>query len=197
MFLADVLFPQFPDSTSIPADLANSLTSSLLNQPLPVRVNHHPGHPPAMGVKSRKETRCHSQAEPSPSVLSSTSTRGYGAHDIRNISQQMRVPTGASIPVGGILSQVHNPNLKGPRRGFEPDQRANSMDETRTDETRESTPERSLRIISGNYDKGTKRTPNFTPASAKVVDKEDEPRRASPRLRLSPFSKSDELASAE
>lgn len=34
-------------------------------------------------------------------------------------------------------------------------------------------------------EKGTKRNRNFTPASAKAIDEEDEPRRISPRMRIS------------
>jgi len=35
-------------------------------------------------------------------------------------------------------------------------------------------------------DKGVKRARHFTPASAKAIDDEDEPRRSSPRLRVGP-----------
>lgn len=46
---------------------------------------------------------------------------------------------------------------------------------------------------SSGSDKGNKRGRNFTPASAKAIDEEDEPRRASPRIRISSiFSGGDE-----
>ena len=54
--------------------------------------------------------------------------------------------------------------------------------------TNQSAIDNALRAVSGNsVDKGSKRLRNFTPASAKVIDEEDEPRRSSPRVRLTPF----------
>ena len=179
--LADVPFPSLPRSGPIPADLANSLTNSLLNQPLPMNRHHHAGQLPAMEVKSRKETRCQNQENLPPSTgSSSTSTCGNESHHIRKVSQQMRTPTGASLPAGTFASKVNSPQLMESKKGLETGQRAASVDELRTD----MTPEAVLRIISGNSAKGPKRTRNFTPVSAKIFDEGDDPRRDSPRTRI-------------
>lgn len=71
------------------------------------------------------------------------------------------------------------------------------MDELRTEMANECTPEAMLRLISGNFEKGTKRTLNFTSASAKVIDEEDDPRRHSPGSHLTPFPESIELGALE
>ena len=102
---------------------------------------------------------------------------------MRRVSQQMYMPSGASLPVCAMSSQVDSP---------EPVERVASLGgELSSGVSNLSTNDTPLSGSSGNSTgKGRKRSRQFTPASARVIDEEDEPRRGSPRARLTPFTQS-------
>ncbi|POR34960.1 Uncharacterized protein TPAR_04843 [Tolypocladium paradoxum] len=168
-----VTFSSLAQAASMPSDLGNSLTNSLLNQPMPVHMQQPNFHASAGEVKSRKENRFQQLAGPSP---------GQDHQEMRRVSQQMYMPPGASLPVCTV-SQANSP---------EPVQRVASMGgELSAGVNHLSTSDTPLSAASGNsVEKGTKRIRNFTPASASAIDEEDEPRRGSPRVRLTPFTES-------
>ncbi|PFH58101.1 hypothetical protein XA68_14146 [Ophiocordyceps unilateralis] len=109
-----VPYPMLSLNSSMPADLANSLTNSLLNQPMPVHFQQQQQQPPpppsfnvpAPEVKSRKENRRHQGAAPSPPVLITASGSGQDHQEMRRVSQQMYIPSGASLPVCMVIPSV-------------------------------------------------------------------------------------------
>ncbi|KAG6008129.1 hypothetical protein E4U43_000212 [Claviceps pusilla] len=176
-------FPMITHKTSLPSDFADSLTNSLLNQPMPMHFQQQAScHLPAADVKSRKENRGQVlHAMPPPTATGYPVSNNYYEHqEMRRVSQQMIVPSGSSLPVGTVDAgkpglDVTNQNGAARKCTTE------GGDETRT-----------TRVVS---DKGMKRSRNFTPASSRVIDEEDEPRRASPKIRLTPFVE-DEVTSS-
>jgi hypothetical protein len=182
-------FSIFHPNMAIPAGLATSLTSSLLNQPAPSQVQHHGSHIPAPEIKSRKETRLQPDARPSPSDDSSTSIPPQEQHrDLRKVSHQMYMAPGASVPTVIAPQQIQNHQHPKSRNVSESVKRTASNGDFGANITNQPLADTALRAVSGNsMEKVSKRSRNFTPASAKVIDKEDEPRRPSPRVRLTPF----------
>lgn len=174
-------------TASIPSDLASSLTNSLLNQPMPPLLQNSSFHVPTSEIKSRKENRLHQTTGPSPPALSTKSISGQDHADMRRVSQQMYIPSGASLPVCTVSSRAPSPQNQG---CLEPAQRAPS----RTGDSgmgveHLSTVDASVNVAPTMMtEKGAKRIRNFTPASSRAIDEEDEPRRASPRVRLTPFA---------
>ncbi|KAM4054298.1 NADH dehydrogenase (ubiquinone)-like protein [Hirsutella rhossiliensis] len=173
-------------NSSIPSDLAHSLTNSLLNQPMPLHFQQPNFHAPASEVRSRKENRRQQPAGPSPSAAS---TFGQDHQEMRRVSQQMYIPPGASVPVCTVNSQVNSPqdqDLPGPEQSqqgrssdSEPGPGSNMVDV-------KDAAVGGAGVITA--EKGTKRIRNYTPASVRAIDEEDEPRRGSPRVRLTPFT---------
>ncbi|KND90082.1 hypothetical protein TOPH_05293 [Tolypocladium ophioglossoides CBS 100239] len=176
-----VTFSSLAHSASIPSDLANSLTNSLLNQPMPVHMQQPNFHAPMGEIKSRKENRFQQLAGPSPSAIPTALTSCQDHQEMRRVSQQMYMPSGASLPVCTVSSQANSPEAV---------QRVSSMGgELSAGVNNLSTCDTPLSAASGNsVEKGTKRVRNFTPASARAIEEEDEPRRGSPRVRLTPFT---------
>lgn len=179
-----VPFPVLAHDTSFPSGLADSLTNSLLNQPLPLTAQHHAFHAPSAEVKSRKENRDHQHAGHSPSPAAGISAAGQEHQDIRRVSQQLYIPSGSSIPIGKAdVKDDNSPNVHdhtGPLKSFDNALQAAHASrkpsaETNDEETRQ------------NRERGMKRIRNFTPSSARAIDDEDEPRRLSPRVRLTSF----------
>lgn len=158
-------------------DLANSLTNSLLNQPMPIQVQAQGAPIPATEVRSRKENRL--QHNDQPITTASISTHATDHAEMRKVSQQLYMPSVGSLPAGvapqaSPLTQVT---------------RVPSLGEFGANITNLSAADSIITSSGGSAsDKGTKRVRNFTPASARVIDEEDEPQRASPRLRPSPFA---------
>ncbi|KAG6004399.1 hypothetical protein E4U21_001119 [Claviceps maximensis] len=184
--------PMITHNTSLPSDFADCLTNSLLNQPMPMHFQHPLScHVPAADVKSRKENRgqlgqlLHGAP---PSVAGLPETANYYEHqEMRHVSQQMIIPSGSSLPVGivdGVKAGLDdtNPGCAIKKGGTD------GGDETTTTTMTTTTTRVKL-------DKGMKRSRNFTPASSRVIDEEDEPRRASPRVRLTPFVEDDGTSS--
>ncbi|KAF4509293.1 hypothetical protein G6O67_005562 [Ophiocordyceps sinensis] len=181
-------YPIVTHNSSIPSDLASSLTNSLLNQSIPLYFQQPNFHAPATEVKSRKENRRQQPARPSPSALSAASTLGHDHQEMRRVSQHMYLPPGASVPVCTVNTQVNSPrdhdcanpesSQQGPFVGGETGASGNKL--------------AAQDLAAGDADgttaeKGTKRVRNYTPMSVKTIDDEDdEPRR--PRERLTPFT---------
>ena len=171
---------------AFPHDLATALTVSLLNQPPPAQVHQQSTTCPATEIKSRKETRIKQQTS-APIREASMPTASQGLGEMRKVSQQLSIPPGAALPTEKVPSNDDTPKM--PQTTNMSNLQSLNIDESSMEggiRPRENiTP---LRTISGNsLDKGGKRTRNFTPASAKAIDEEDEPQRASPRVRLTPF----------
>lgn len=133
---------------------------------------------PASEIKSRKENRhlnnsgsVGSSTNPSPSVEAqirkfSTTNTAFGI--IGNDR------TGSTASGSGLTSS---------RRG--------SAGEFGRDITNTASPNQTYAGVAAlgsgsgsGSEKGTKRSRNFTPASTKAIDEEDEPRQASPRVRM-------------
>ncbi|KAI0424460.1 hypothetical protein F5Y09DRAFT_139426 [Xylaria sp. FL1042] len=167
-------------TTNFSAELATSLTHSLLNQPHPLPVQGPNIAIPAPEIKSRKENRLNNEA-------SMEGTTSLDHIDMRKVSQSVYGQIGKtsrdtssttnSPPSQSAFSGVFSHrSLSGPEFGNDLTNSgilfAHGSNEpiTATDS----------RIGSGS-DKGIKRTRQFTPASAKAIDDEDEPRRISPR----------------
>ncbi|OAQ87697.1 NADH dehydrogenase (ubiquinone)-like protein [Purpureocillium lilacinum] len=117
-----VPFPMLSNSSVIPADLASSLTNSLLNQPMPMhfQLQGQASLEPAMEVKSRKENRNHARAH-SPSDMSMASAQDHV--DMRRVSQQLFIPAGGDVsclkmaPGDATLDNALATTLKeGPKR---------------------------------------------------------------------------------
>lgn len=144
---------------------------------MPQSVQPHQIPLPASEVKSRKENRhlnntgsAVSSTNPSPSVEAqirkfSTTNTAFGI--IGNDR------TGSSSASGPTFS----------RRG--------SAGEFGREITNTASPNQTYAGVAAlgtgsgsGSEKGTKRSRNFTPVSAKAIDEEDEPRRASPRVRM-------------
>ncbi|KAI1820150.1 hypothetical protein F4861DRAFT_543223 [Xylaria intraflava] len=170
-------------TTNFSTELATSLTNSLLNQPHPLPVQGAHMTMPAPEVKSRKENR----------LSNETSTEGITTNlehiDMRKVSQSVHSQLGkvsrdtsntsnsppSQSTFSGIFSQR---SLSGPEFG---DDLTNSAI-LFTHGNMESNVAAECRIGS-NCEKAVKRPRQFTPASAKAIDDEDEPRRSSPRVR--------------
>ncbi|GAO19344.1 hypothetical protein UVI_02008740 [Ustilaginoidea virens] len=166
-------FPVMRYDSPFPSDLATKLTHSLLNQSTPINMLQTNFTAPSLDVKSRKETR--SLAHSASSCLTPTPSQQQPHQDMRRASQQMYVPCGSSIPLGNVGCDA-------------PVQTAGSQDVCSTGKSGAETVDDGARMA---LDKGNKRTRNFTPASVRAIDEEDEPRRASPRVRLTSFAEDD------
>ncbi|KAF7561416.1 hypothetical protein G7046_g2725 [Stylonectria norvegica] len=178
-------FPIIPHNASLPADLATSLTNSLLNQPIPLQLQAHNMRTLASEVRSRKENRFQKQSDILPSMLSSTLTPQQEHQDQRKVSQQMYPPSGSSVPVN-----VAQPLKKSPNDGYHSAQRTPSVGRFGANIANLAEQDATLDVPASlgiSSEKGTKRVRNFTPRSTKVVE-EDEPRGGSPRMRLTPFT---------
>lgn len=174
-------FPYELPNSAISGELAHSLTQSLLNQPHPCPGALHSAQPhqiplPASEVRSRKENRhlTNSSYSHSPSSNASPSLEAQ----IRRFSQ-----TSNAL---GVTGNRADSSSSGPSFS-----RRTSAGEFGTEITNQATPNHTYAGVaaSGNLpgsgsEKGAKRNRNFTPASAKAIDEEDEPRRVSPRMRI-------------
>ena len=179
-------------AANIPADLAASLTNSLLNQPLPIPILPQITLPTS-AIKSRKDHKLVSSVPSNPSSESSTpQTSQLGS---RKSSQSIFnvEPRGRTASASGGAPSMHNsPSLNAQRIFSTTLSNTPSMDDFGTNITNIINmsqdglhPSTECSKISSNVPTiGVKRTRAFTPASARAIDEEDEPRRASPLLRL-------------
>ncbi|RSL74442.1 hypothetical protein CEP53_000317 [Fusarium sp. AF-6] len=183
-----VSFPIFPHNAVLPEDLAFSLTASLLSQPMPLQPHAPPTRTSTPEVRSRKENRKRHSTCPIPSTLSASTTVGLDHHDQRKVSQQLYIPSNGSIPLPIAKSQARS--SKSPQPDLT--KRSYSMSKfvsAQTPSTQSSPQEFPNAEGKAPVEKANKRSRNFTPGSAeRFEDDEDEHQRASPRIRLSPFS---------
>lgn len=166
---------------AISAELASSLTHSLLNQPHPLNGTFHPVQPhhiplPASEVRSRKENR-HLNNASSADTSSSDASPSVEAQ-IRKFSQTSNA--------FGLIGNDRDSSGSGTAYS-----RRTSAGEFGANITNQATPNQTYAGVAASgaatgsgSEKGTKRSRNFTPASAKAIDEEDEPRRVSPRMRV-------------
>ncbi|GAW14638.1 hypothetical protein ANO14919_040410 [Xylariales sp. No.14919] len=167
-------------TTNFSTELATSLTHSLLNQPHPLPVQGSNIAIPAPEIKSRKENRQNNEV-----LVEATTSLDH--IDMRKVSQSLygqlgktsrdTSSTSNSPPSQSTFSGVFSHrSFSGPEFGHDLTNSGILFD------TEPNTTITEGRIISGS-DKGIKRTRQFTPASAKAIDDEDEPRRGSPKSR--------------
>ncbi|PHH93069.1 hypothetical protein CDD83_1354 [Cordyceps sp. RAO-2017] len=170
--------PILSHSSSLPADLASSLTNSLLNQPMPLHFQQPNFQPPATEIRSRKENRRQQPGGPSPPAPPTTQTLVQDHHEMRRVSQQLYMPSGGSLPVGVGTSQIDSPQSQ---------DRAPRVSSMCSESGKAVTNDGGLAGgLGGTAEKGTKRIRHCTPVSIRAIDEEDEPRRGSPRVRLTP-----------
>lgn len=170
-----------PHST-ISSELASSLTNSLLNQPHPLSITSQSIQPhqiqlPASEVKSRKENR---------HLTNASSVQSPSSNSSPSIEAQIRKFSQTSNAFGVIGNDRADSFGSGPTFS-----RRTSAGEFGRDITNTVSPNQTYAGVAASgaapgsgSDKGIKRSRTFTPASAKVIDLEDEPRRASPRMRV-------------
>jgi hypothetical protein len=170
------------NSASFSTELATSLTHSLLNQPHPLPVQGSNIAIPAPEVKSRKENRLANDAPIEGTTnldhidMRKVSQSVYNEVDkvSRDTSSTTDMPPSQSTFSGVFSQRSHS----GPEFGNDLTNSGILFSHVNTD----SHVAAENRIGSGS-DKALRRTRQFTPASAKVIDDEDEPRRGSPRGR--------------
>ncbi|ROV96537.1 hypothetical protein VMCG_07835 [Cytospora schulzeri] len=170
-----------PHST-MSSELASSLTHSLLNQPHPLPVTSQSIQPhqiplPASEVKSRKENR---------HLTNASSVHSPSSNPSPSIEAQIRKFSQTSNAFGVIGSDRTDSGGSGPTFS-----RRTSAGEFGRDITNAVSPNQTYAgvaasgVVPGSgSDKGTMRSRNFTPASARAIDAEDEPRRSSPKMRV-------------
>ncbi|VUC24764.1 unnamed protein product [Clonostachys rosea] len=169
---------------AIPPGLATSFTNSLLNQPIPPsQYQSKTNSVPSNTVKSRKEACLEKQLQPSPALPEPIHDKIQT--DIRKVSQQIHMPANGDIPcltnTSNLCQEVKLPR---PRIISGADQH---YPESELRALIPSLKSITLRDISGNSDKGTKRARPDTPASIKAIDKEAKSRRPSSLVKLTPF----------
>jgi hypothetical protein len=192
-------------------DFAHSLTHSLLNQPLPLPMSAQPQNIPlpASEVRSRKENRLLTRYASNPDSASSTLATDH--MDTRKFSQQLfngtpttgssivLDPTTSSHPQGGSPSST-SPTSTGTVFSSQVVSRAGSGGDLGTVlgnlgnlRTGGSTPLPLRNTSAGALNaggvgaSGRKRNREFTPASSKAIDDEDQPLRPSPHARAAGF----------
>ncbi|KAI0195445.1 hypothetical protein F4808DRAFT_464266 [Astrocystis sublimbata] len=170
-----------PPTDFFSTDLATSLTNSLLNQPHPLPVQGPNMGIPAPEIKSRKENRPNLEC-------CADETTNLDHIDMRKVSQSVygqlgkitrHISNASNSPSQGSFSGAFSQRShSGPDFGIDCTNSGNPF----THHNAEPKTGTECRIGSGS-DKGPKRHRQFTPASAKAIDDEDEPRRNSPRCR--------------
>lgn len=168
---------------SISSDFAHSLTHSLLNQPhplptLPQSVQPHQIQLPASEIKSRKENR----------HVNNAGSVGSSTNPSPSVEAQIRKFSTPNTAFGIIGNDRTGPSASGSGSVFS---RHSSAGEFGRDITNTASPNQTYAGVTASgtgsgsgSEKGTKRSRNFTPASARAIDEEDEPRRASPLVRV-------------
>ncbi|KAK4243642.1 hypothetical protein C7999DRAFT_18032 [Corynascus novoguineensis] len=152
--------------TALPSDFASSLTRSLLNQPFPLPVHHCN---PSFSMAESKPSKDKQQAA---------------------LSQNSTAETTATAPASSASSCGEFGSIVGNLGSDHSGTSLPSLSSSGPTEPSSSSGQSSSGALGGN--KGTnngnsstvsKRSRNFTPASVKAIDEEDEPHRASPHAR--------------
>ncbi|KAI5463621.1 hypothetical protein BGZ63DRAFT_402910 [Mariannaea sp. PMI_226] len=175
-------FPIMPNPGVIPFGLANTLTSSLLNQSMPSQFGT-PNLPSTVPeVRSRKETRSRRSNPYSTACFAPITIQ----EDDDNISQQAYVPSAASVTVSAGGSQTRAPK---PLTSSELNQRTPSTSKSSDTLANADGQEKILESVQTSSDKNAKRARHYTPGPTQVLDDdEDGLLRGSPRIRLTPFT---------
>ncbi|KAI0154915.1 hypothetical protein GGR57DRAFT_502104 [Xylariaceae sp. FL1272] len=163
------------------SELATTLTHSLLNQPLPLPVQPANIPLPADEIRSRKENRMNDTTNPNTSLLDHVDMRKVSQPAFGQLGKLSR-DTGTSNDSPSsqnAFSAYSNRSLSGPDFG----QDLTNTGPLASYVTHDMSAPTETRIGSVS-DRNIKRTRQFTPASAKAIDDEDEPRRSSPRVRI-------------
>ncbi|KAK3376803.1 hypothetical protein B0T24DRAFT_229909 [Lasiosphaeria ovina] len=187
-------------TSALPPDLATSLTHSLLNQPFPLPAQPQNTSLPSSEVKSRKEDRHLAVGD---SNTSSTHSTPHAEHvEVRKFTQpefslgprdsDSPMPSGPENMDGASPSNMQSVFASGGSRNVSAAEFGSnitnfSMGSVNHGDASVGVPNMGV----GNSNLGMKRTRNFTPVSAKVIDEEDEPRRASPHVRVAGFGVDD------
>lgn len=174
----------YKPAQSFPSELANSLTQSLLNQPVPLPVQVANAPIPAAEVRSRKENLGGlADCEDTLPTVEHVEMRKVSQSSFDNMGKTNSVTSTSNSPLDQPNSAVFSSrSVSGADFGhdltnlerFQPT-RADAASPAETGDSR-----------GGNHsgsEAGVKRTRQFTPASSKAIDDEDEPRRSSPRAR--------------
>lgn len=169
---------EFPNP-AISAELAQSLTHSLLNQPHPLHgtsqfVQSHQIPLPASEVRSRKENR---------HLNNASSTRSPSSNPSPSVETQIRKFSHASNAFG-VIGHDRDSSGTGPsfsRRTSTGEFGGSITNQASSCQTYAGVAASAAAPSSGS-EKGTKRDRSFTPASAKAIDEEDQPQRVSPRM---------------
>lgn len=181
-------FPVFSSDTAIPADLANSLTASLLNQSFELQAQPQAQtyclDGSSSNVRSRKENKGRHVTCPIPLTAPLGSLHADDHYlDQRKVSQQMFVPIGSDHPASladlqaDVISARENTNFP-----------ANLFGEDLSGENKGSTlaQKGSLAARTPGSERGTKRARHRSPDSARTLDVEDVGgQRKSPLVRIS------------
>lgn len=169
----------------ITPDFAHSLTHSLLNQPVPVPPQSIPL--PASEIKSRKDRESRFLPILGSNPASASSTPQGANPDIRKFSQPLfnAVPsmfntTASTSPCSAAFTSA-TASRKASNPDFGPNLGAIGTGAT-TVPLRNSS---AASLNAAGLGSGRKRTRNFTPASSKAIDDEDQPLRPSPHMRTS------------
>ncbi|KAL2163559.1 hypothetical protein VTH06DRAFT_5617 [Thermothelomyces fergusii] len=153
--------------TVLPSDFASSLTRSLLNQPFPLPVHHCNSSLSAMDSRPNKDRPQASlgqgDARETAAAISSSSASSCGEFGCMGANSGSD-HSGTSLPSLGSSGPTEPSSSSGQSGG------GGVLGNGKT-------------INNGTGSTAPKRSRNFTPASVKAIDEEDEPRRASPHAR--------------
>lgn len=173
-------------SSFITPDFAHSLTHSLLNQPLPIQPQNIPL--PASEVKSRKERDSRFLTIHGSNPASASSTPQGPHHDIRKFSQPLfnsassifNTTTSSTSPASAAL-----PSATASRNPSNTDFGSNVATAGTAGTPIPLRNSSAASVNAAVQSSSRKRTRNFTPASVKAIDDEDQPMRPSPHMRAS------------
>ncbi|KAI1858465.1 uncharacterized protein JN550_012598 [Neoarthrinium moseri] len=177
------LLAESDDTAGFPADLATTLTNSLLNQPMPISAPTASIPLPSSAVKSRKENLFGDATSDNTPIL------GLDHLDMRRVSQSVlplqprsgEVSSTNSPPSSRTFSGVFS-NGSGSAGG---DFGVNLTNvNTVPSFTHHGTDADTPGATASSNDKSVKRSRNATPPSTRAIDEEDEPRRSTPRVRI-------------
>jgi hypothetical protein len=156
----------------MPANMATALGNSLLCQPISLALQPHNIPLPSSEVRSRKENRLGAIGEQSPTAMLAGSQPLTSHSTPNNMTADHAEMRKVSQPTFGMAES-------GLSLGTVPD-------DTRSVQALSQSAGDTPRSGSLPLEQVAKRVRNLTPASARVIDDTDEPRRVSPRVRIGP-----------
>lgn len=182
---------QVSQCSGLPSDFASSLTRSLLNQPFPFPVQQHNPCFQTAESKSGKDNQhsMHGQGNTNNMEAGKALQSMFGADAVDNT-----VPLSASSGTssGELGSMVASLGCNNSGSSLATPSSSGQTEATPIGSEGGTAPG-STRANTRNVNMATKRPRNFTPASVKAIDEEDEPRRISPHLRTAGYNVMDML----